>query len=79
MGELLAAGQTAFTELKNLCVWNKTNGGMGSFYRSKHELVFVFKIGNAPHTNTFGLGRHRPLPDQCLGLCRDQYAAAGSP
>jgi DNA modification methylase len=56
MGELLAAGQTTFSELKNLCIWNKTNGGMGSFYRSKHELVFVFKIGNAPHTNTFGLG-----------------------
>src|SRR5271169_4483264 len=56
MGELLAAGQAVFCELKNVCVWNKTNGGMGSFYRSKHELVFVFKVGNAPHTNTFGLG-----------------------
>jgi DNA modification methylase len=56
MRELLAAGDKAFAELKNLCVWNKTNGGMGSFYRSKHELVFVFKTGNAPHTNTFGLG-----------------------
>src|SRR4051812_7711595 len=56
MGELLAAGQAVFSELKNLCVWNKTNGGMGSFYRSKHELVFVFKVGTAPHTNTFGLG-----------------------
>ena len=39
MGELLTAGQVVFSELKNLCVWNKTNGGMGSFYRSKHELV----------------------------------------
>lgn len=56
MGELLAAGETAFTELKNLVVWNKTNGGMGAFYRSKHELIFVFKQGRAPHTNTFGLG-----------------------
>lgn len=56
IGELLKAGQTTFSELKNLCVWNKTNGGMGSFYRSKHELVFVFKIGSAQHTNTFGLG-----------------------
>ena len=56
MGELLAAGKSVFTELKNLCVWNKTNGGMGSFYRSKHELVFVFKVGSAPHINTFGLG-----------------------
>jgi DNA modification methylase len=56
MGELLAAGRQAFTELKNLCVWNKTNGGMGAFYRSKHELVFVFKVGTAAHTNSFGLG-----------------------
>ncbi len=56
MGELLSAGQQVFTELKNLCVWNKTNGGMGTFYRSKHELVFVFKVGSAPHINTFGLG-----------------------
>jgi hypothetical protein len=56
MGELLAAGRAVFSELKNVCVWNKTNGGMGTFYRSKHELVFVFKVGTAPHTNTFGLG-----------------------
>lgn len=56
MGELLTAGEAIFTELKNVCVWNKTNGGMGTFYRSKHEMVFVFKVGTAPHTNTFGLG-----------------------
>nr|WP_295636182.1 DNA methyltransferase [Novosphingobium sp.] len=56
MGELLAAGGEAFTELKNLVVWNKTNGGMGAFYRSTHELVFVFKQGTAQHTNSFGLG-----------------------
>ncbi|WP_370032416.1 site-specific DNA-methyltransferase [Qipengyuania mesophila] len=57
MGELFAAGEEAFTELKNLVVWNKTNGGMGAFYRSKHELVFVFKQGTAEHTNSFGLGQ----------------------
>lgn len=56
MREMLDAGSAAFSELKNLCVWNKTNGGMGSFYRSKHELVFVFKAGTGEHTNTFGLG-----------------------
>jgi DNA modification methylase len=56
MGELLTAGKSVFTELKNLVVWNKTNGGMGAFYRSKHELIFVFKQGTAPHTNSFGLG-----------------------
>ena len=56
MGELLSAGEQVFSELKNLCVWNKTNGGMGTFYRSKHELIFVFKVGDASHVNTFGLG-----------------------
>jgi DNA modification methylase len=56
MGELLEAGEKAFSELKNLCVWNKTNGGMGTFYRSKHELIFVFKVGTARHINSFGLG-----------------------
>lgn len=56
MGELLAAGTQVFDEFKNLVVWNKTNGGMGSFYRSKHELIFVFKKGSASHTNSFGLG-----------------------
>jgi len=56
MGELLAAGRRCFSELKNLVVWNKTNGGMGTFYRSKHELIFVFKNGEGPHTNSFGLG-----------------------
>lgn len=55
--ELLAAGR-AYTELKNICVWNKTNGGMGSLYRSKHELVLVYKNGTAPHINNVELGRH---------------------
>ena len=57
MGETLAAGEAAYAELKNLCVWAKTNGGMGSFYRSRHELIFVFKNGTAPHINTFELGQ----------------------
>jgi DNA modification methylase len=56
MRELLDAGSQVFTELKNLCVWNKTNAGMGSFYRSKHELVFVHKVGTDAHVNSFGLG-----------------------
>ena len=56
MREVLSAGDAAFDELKNLCIWNKTNGGMGSFYRSKHELVFVYKKGRAAHINNFGLG-----------------------
>lgn len=56
LAELDIAGKAVFSELKNVCVWNKTNAGMGTFYRSKHELVFVFKVGDAPHLNTFGLG-----------------------
>jgi DNA methylase len=56
MGEMVAAGKAVFSELKQLVVWNKTNGGMGAFYRSKHELIFVFKSGTASHTNSFGLG-----------------------
>ena len=56
MREVLDAGDAVYSELKNVCVWNKDNAGMGSFYRSKHELVFVFKVGTAAHTNSFGLG-----------------------
>jgi DNA modification methylase len=56
--EMLGAGRTVYSELKNLCVWNKTNAGMGSFYRSKHELVFVWKAGTAAHLNNFELGQH---------------------
>lgn len=58
MREILDAGHAEYTELKNLCVWCKTNFGMGSFYRSQHELVFVWKSGTAPHVNHFGLGGH---------------------
>jgi DNA modification methylase len=62
MGELLTAGRAAYSELKNVCVWTKHNAGMGSLYRSQHELVFVFKHGTAPHRNNVQLGqygRHR--------------------
>lgn len=58
MNEMLTAGQGVYDELKNLIVWVKDNGGMGTFYRSRHELIFVFKKGTAPHTNTFELGQH---------------------
>ena len=58
MPELLAAGGEAYTELKNLCVWAKGNVGMGSLYRSQHELVFVFKSGRGAHRNNIELGRH---------------------
>ncbi len=58
MAEILAAGESIYQELKNLCVWVKSNGGMGTFYRSRHELVFAFKKGTAEHTNNFELGQH---------------------
>jgi DNA modification methylase len=57
VGEMLAAGN-AYSELKNICVWVKNNGGMGSLYRSQHEFVFVFKSGTAPHINNIELGKH---------------------
>lgn len=57
VGELMAAGTCVFSELKNLCVWVKSNAGQGSFYRSQHELVFVFKKGEGAHVNNFGLGQ----------------------
>jgi DNA modification methylase len=56
--ELLSAARPILGKPINLCVWNKTNGGMGSLYRSKHELVFVFKKGKAPHINNVELGRY---------------------
>jgi DNA modification methylase len=56
--EILAAGGENYSELKNLCVWVKDRAGMGTFYRSQHELVFVFKHGDASHQNNFELGQH---------------------
>ncbi len=56
--DLLTVGGELYAELKNICVWNKTNGGMGSLYRSKHELVAVFKNGTAAHVNNVDLGRY---------------------
>lgn len=56
MGEMLAAGRQVYSELRNLLVWDKQSAGMGTFYRSQHELVFVWKHGTAPHINNFGLG-----------------------
>ena len=56
--EILSAGNSIYSDLKNMIVWVKTNSGMGTFYRSRHELIFAFKKGDAPHVNTFELGQH---------------------
>lgn len=58
MREVMDAAQNIYTELKNLIVWAKDNGGMGTFYRSRHELIFAYKHGNAEHINSFELGQH---------------------
>ena len=58
MAEMMQAGLEVYTELKNLIVWAKDNGDMGTFYRSRHELIFAFKKGTAPHINSFELGQH---------------------
>lgn len=58
INELSAAGSSVYSELKNIVVWVKTNAGQGSFYRSQHELICVFKSGEGPHQNNVELGRH---------------------
>jgi DNA methylase len=57
MTQILAAGLDVYGEPKNLCIWAKNNGGMGSFYRSAHELIFLFKNGAASHRNNVQLGK----------------------
>ena len=59
MLEVQDAGSYAFGPLKMVCVWAKPNAGLGAFYRSQHEMVFVFKKGEADHVNNFGLGEVR--------------------
>jgi DNA modification methylase len=58
MVSVSAVGSKVYGELLNLCIWNKSNAGMGSLYRSKHELIFVYRVGTAPHLNMVELGRH---------------------
>src|SRR5260370_21530665 len=56
--EMLEAGNQIYPELKNICVWVKHNAGMGSFYRSQHEMIFVYKTGRPSHRNNIQLGKH---------------------
>ena len=56
--EMLTAARALDLRLINICVWNKSNAGMGSLYRSKHELVFVYRVGSASHLNNVELGRN---------------------
>lgn len=56
--EILDASDGVFKDLKNLIIWSKSNAGMGSFYRSQHELVFAFQVSKGPVINNFELGQH---------------------
>jgi DNA modification methylase len=56
--EISEASEGVYSELKNLVVWNKGSGGLGSFYRSQHELIFAYKSGKRAHINNFELGQH---------------------
>lgn len=58
MDDVSAVGREIYDARLNLCIWNKSNAGMGSLYRSKHELVFVYRVGSSPHLNMVELGRH---------------------
>ncbi|MHA7819623.1 MAG: site-specific DNA-methyltransferase [Erythrobacter sp.] len=58
MDDVTASVDGIYDDLLNICVWNKGNAGMGSLYRSKHEMVFVYRVGSATHTNNVELGKH---------------------
>jgi DNA modification methylase len=58
LDDVSSVGRDVYDTLLNICVWNKSNAGMGSLYRSKHEMVFVYRVGDTPHSNMVELGRH---------------------
>ncbi|OBV10531.1 site-specific DNA-methyltransferase [Erythrobacter dokdonensis] len=58
MDDVTGSVKGVYDDLLNICVWNKSNAGMGSLYRSKHEMVFVYRVGSVPHTNNVELGKH---------------------
>jgi ParB-like nuclease domain len=74
IAEVLAAGAQVYSELKNLCVWVKNHTGMGAFYRSRHELIFVYKYGRAPHRNNIMLGKFGRNSHACVELSESPYS-----
>src|SRR5262245_23771577 len=58
IGELIEAGGMVYGDMLNLAVWVKSNAGQGSFYRSQHELIGIFRVGKEAHLNNIELGRH---------------------
>jgi DNA modification methylase len=75
---MLTAGRRAYRELKNVAVWAKTNAGMGSFYRSQHELVFVFKHGTRSSRNNIQLGQYgRNRTNVWRYACANSFSKSG--
>lgn len=58
MDDVTASVGDIYGDLLNICVWNKSNAGMGSLYRSKHEMIFVYRVGDEAHLNNVELGKH---------------------
>jgi hypothetical protein len=74
MTEILSAGQQVYSELLNLCVWAKSNGGMGSFYRSAHELVFLFKT-ERDRTETMSSWASSGGIERTFGIIQERIAS----
>ena len=73
VSDLITVGRSIYGAHLNVVVWVKTNAGQGSFYRSQHELIGVFRVGDSPYLNNIELGRH--------GRCRSnvwRYAGANT-
>lgn len=58
MDDICAVGDAVYGAMINLCIWNKSNAGIGSLYRPKHELVFVYRVGDEQYFNPMELGKH---------------------
>jgi ParB-like chromosome segregation protein Spo0J len=77
--ELLDAADGVYSSFKQLAVWVKDNAGMGTFYRSQHELVFIFKSGTARHINNFGLGETGRYRTNCWNYAGQTLSGKGAP
>ena len=75
--ELADAADEVYDEFKNLCVWSKSNAGMGSLYRSAHEFIFVYKNGRAKHINNVELGRFGRRPVRQVARAVETTACTG--
>lgn len=56
--EMVVAAGSVYAKRLNICIWVKSNAGMGSLFRSQHEMIFVYRVGGAPHRNNVELGKH---------------------